>query len=536
MSQATTPPSEPGKPMSPWAPFAHRAFTMLFIAQFISNVGTWMHTVGAQWYLVEETGSPALVAAVNTATTLPVIFLSLLAGVAADLINRKWLLLWTTVAAMAVAAFLTFLTFVGELNALLLLGLTLLLGATAATIGPAWQAIQPELVNRDELPVAASLATVTVNGARAVGPAIAGVIVATQGPAYVFALNTLSFGAVAVALLLWKRERVENVNHERLWAAVVMSARYVRSAPSVQRILLRTFLYTLPASALWALLPVAANTLLGAGADGYSLLLALIGAGAVSGVLVVPWMRERIHPTWLSVIAYSAFAVGNLGAALLPFAGAAAGAFIAGIGWILALTQVNAGMQLVLPGWIRARGMSVYLLVFMGTQAVGSLLWGVVSEFVGVQATLLLTAGLLFAAGLAAFLLPLPATIGTLDRTQAPLAGDGTSWTYDPAQRDQAVQVQIDYVVPLTDTEDFTSAMSRVRAARQRTGAYGWRLLDVTETESTRTYREVFRTASHREHELQHTLRWTGSDDALVRAARAFATEPVRVAHMPVRL
>ncbi|GAA3074414.1 MULTISPECIES: MFS transporter [Actinomycetes] len=520
----------------PWAPLARRAFLMLFIAQFISNVGTWMHTVGAQWYLVEETGSSALVAWVSTATTLPVIFLSIFAGVAADILNRRQLLLWTSVAAMVLAAVLTGLTFADLLTPLWLLGLTLLLGCTAAVIGPAWQAIQPELVSREELPAAASLATVTVNGARAIGPALAGIIVAAQGPALVFALNTVSFAVVALALLAWRRAPVATAHTERAAEAMIAGLRYIWAAPSIRRVLFRSLLFTFPASALWALLPVAASTLLDAGADGYSALLALMGAGAVAGVLINPWLREHFSSSALTWISCGLFGAGTAATVLLPFVGAAAGAFLAGVGWVIALTLVTAGMQLLLPAWVRARGMSVYLLVFMGAQAVGSFFWGVVSEAVGVRMTLLVTAGLLVVVAVTTLRWPLPATIGALDRTSVPLSSDQALWMPADEEADRPVEIQIEYTVALVDADAFEDAAAPLRLARMRTGARQWRLVEWERSPKHVVYRERFLTSSGRDHARQHSDRWTGSDAELVERLRSLSTRPVQVSHHIVRM
>ncbi|CBL57852.1 Hypothetical protein PFCIRM129_12145 [Propionibacterium freudenreichii subsp. freudenreichii] len=180
-------------------------FLMLFVAQLVSNIGSWMQSVGAQWFLVEQAGSPALVAWVQTAGTLPVLLLSLFAGVAADLVNRKRLLLTLSLVSAAIAVALTVVTAAGWLGPWELLGFTFILGCAAAIMGPAWQAIQPELVPREELPQASSLGSITVNGARAIGPAIAGIIVVASGPAMVFGINAVSFLAVALALVLWRR-------------------------------------------------------------------------------------------------------------------------------------------------------------------------------------------------------------------------------------------------------------------------------------------------------------------------------------------
>ncbi|SBN44786.1 MFS transporter [Propionibacterium freudenreichii] len=216
-------------------------FLMLFVAQLVSNIGSWMQSVGAQWFLVEQAGSPAL-----------------FAGVAADLVNRKRLLLTLSLVSAAIAVALTVVTAAGWLGPWELLGFTFILGCAAAIMGPAWQAIQPELVPREELPQASSLGSITVNGARAIGPAIAGIIVVASGPAMVFGINAVSFLAVAVAvavalaLVLWRRgTQQQPAVREQVLPGLLSGMRYVRSAPGIRRILIRCVLFAFPGCALW---------------------------------------------------------------------------------------------------------------------------------------------------------------------------------------------------------------------------------------------------------------------------------------------
>ncbi len=172
-------------------------FRTLWIAQFASNIGTWMQTVGAQWLLINH--SPVLVSLVQTASSLPIVLLALPAGAWADMVDRRRLLLSAQLAMLIAAGTLAAVTFAGAATPAVVLTLTFLLGCGNAVAGPAWQAIQPDLVDRSTLPQAAALNGVNMNLARAVGPALGGVIVAAAGPGWVFALNTLSFRVVATS-------------------------------------------------------------------------------------------------------------------------------------------------------------------------------------------------------------------------------------------------------------------------------------------------------------------------------------------------
>jgi MFS family permease len=289
-----TPKTTPAtRPVSAWAPFRdYPIFRALWIAQFASNVGTWMQTVGAQWLLVDR--SPLLVALVQTASSLPVVLLALPAGAWADLVDRRRLLLGAQVGMFLAAATLAAMTFLGAASPTVILALTFLLGCGNAVASPAWQAIQPDLVDRSVLPQTAALNGVNMNLARAIGPALGGIIVAASGAGWVFALNALSFVGIAAVVASWRApERVDAGSRERLVEALRAGGRYVRHALIVRRLLYRAILFIPAASAVWALLPVVAAANLGLGSAGYGLLLGMVGIGAVTGALVIPQLRAR---------------------------------------------------------------------------------------------------------------------------------------------------------------------------------------------------------------------------------------------------
>lgn len=512
----------------PWAPLRHTAYRMLFGAQFVSNIGTWMQTVGAQWFVVQNAHSPALVAWVQTADTLPVLLLSLIAGAAADLVDRRRLLIVLSLVSVIIAAGLTVITFAGLLGPWSLLGLTFLLGCTAALTSPAWQAVQPELVPREELPQAASLGTVTVNGARAIGPAVAGVIVAASGPAVVFALNTLSFLAVTTALLAWHRSSPQRAGAERAVPGIIAGIRYVRSAPGVRRILLRCALFAVPASALWALLPTAAHQLMGTGSGGYSALLALLGVGAIIGALMISIIRRLLSRSMILISSALLFGLGTFAAGWWPLPVTMICSVAAGLAWMMTLTTLNATMQLSLPPWVRARGLASYLLIFMGSQAVGSFLWGIVADRVGVRWALTVAAGLLILVALSVIMLPVLTASGSLDRTIVPLAS-GEPTLFLGSDQQTPIAVRIHYRVGPGERAAFTAAMRDLRRSRERTGAVRWRLL--RNGDDDHDFVEEFSVASVHEHQLQHTDRWTGYDAELYHRVLELVAAPPQVTH-----
>jgi MFS family permease len=393
---------------STWAPLKIGVFRGLFLAALTSNIGTWMQTVGAQWFLVERHASATTIALVQTASLSPTLILALFAGALADRVDRRRLLIALQVYAAAAAAVLTAITVAGVLNPLSLLSLLFAIGCAAAMTTPAWQAIQPELVPRAQFPAAASLSGVTVDAARAIGPPIAGLLVAAAGPEAVFAINAVSFVAVVAALVAWKRPPAMPVAaREPLSQSVVTGIRYVRDSTAVRRILLRAALFGFPVSALWALLPLAASQHWHLRAIGYGAVLGTVGVGAVLGVLVMSRLRAACSANALLIVAALVDAGGLLAAAYLPLAAGVVVLLLSGVAWIATLTTLTIAAQLSLPQWVQARGVAMYLVVLIGAQALGALVWGFVASRFGLTASLTAAAVLLIGTAVSMVVLPL---------------------------------------------------------------------------------------------------------------------------------
>jgi MFS family permease len=522
----------PASPVSAWAPLRSRIYRTLFLAQLVSNIGLWMQTVGSQWFLVEHGSSATVVALVQTASLLPTLVLALPAGGLADLLDRRRLLIVVTTYTALVAAATTYLAYADILSPIMLLGTTFLLGCGSALSAPAWQAIQPELVPAEQIPAASALGGVTVNGARAIGPALGGVIVAAAGPAAVFALNAASFVVIIAALVWWRRPAEDKgVDHERLGRSMMTGVHYMQSAPIVRRILLRSAVFAFPASALWALLPLASSQHLGFGASGYGMILGVLGVGAVTGVALFPRLRRRFGANTMLAISAVSYALGVVAVAILPIWIVVPALLLSGAAWIGTLTTLNASIQLSLAHWVRARGMSIYLLVFMGSQALGSFVWGVIASHAGYAAALVISAVLLVAAGASVAILPLHAATGTLPR------GVSTAWPtptviFEPDPEDGPVVISVTYRVALDEQDAFDHAMSAVGIARRRTGGYSWGLYRDSADAELRI--EQFTASSWAEFERQHRDRWTDSDHALITDALSHTRDgrPEREQHV----
>ncbi len=383
-------------------------FRGLFIAALTSNIGTWMQTVGAQWFLVERKASPTAVALVQTASLTPTLLLALFAGALADRVDRRWLLIVVQAYAAVATAVLTALTVAGVLDTASLLVLLFAIGCAAAVTTPAWQAIQPELVPREQLRSAASLGGLAVDLARAVGPPIAGLLVAWAGAEWVFAINAVSFVAVIAALLAWKRTPSAPVTErEPLGQSVLAGIRYIRDSPSMRRILVHAAFFAFPASALWALLPVVASQQFHLRAIGYGTVLGTVGVGAVIGAIVMTRLSAALSANAVLTIAAMVAAAGLLAAAYLPLGVAVVLLLLAGVAWIATLTTLTVAAQTALPESLRARGLAIYLVVLIGSQALGSLVWGVVAAQYGLVTSLTASAVLLVVAAASVIVLPL---------------------------------------------------------------------------------------------------------------------------------
>src|SRR5215510_99164 len=297
LQQAKGPPpgSDAVEATSVWSPLGEPIFRALWIATVASNIGTWMQDVGESWLMVSLTTSPMLIALVETAGSLPIVLLALPAGALADVVDRRRLLLITQGWMLVSAAAMGLLTLAGMATPWLLLVLTFTLGLGTAMNGPAFQAILPEIVPRQEIPAAVTLAGVAVNVSRAVGPALGGLLVAAAGPGVVFLLNAVSFLGVMGVIYRWQRAPQQStMPPEHVFGAMRAGLRYVRHAPEFLAALIRTAAFILCASALWALLPLQARHALGLGSFGYGILLGCIGAGAVTGAAFLPKVRQKI--------------------------------------------------------------------------------------------------------------------------------------------------------------------------------------------------------------------------------------------------
>ena len=376
---------------SAWSPLREPLFRALWIASVASYVGTWMQNLGTGWLMASLTASPMMVGLVQAATTLPVFLVILPAGALADMVDRRRFLLLSQAWMVVAAAALGVLTVFGMVSPWSLVLLTFALGFGAVMNDPAWQAITPETVSSNRLHAAVALNSAGYNAARALGPALGGLVIAAAGSAVAFLLNAASFFGIIIFLYRWKR-----VPHEvpepakRLRQALAVGFRYARGSPTVRAVLVRTGIFSLFASVIWALLPLVARP---HGPVGYGLLLGFFGLGALAGAVLLPGLRRAFSCDALVVTATVLFAFVTFAMAkLAAFGWLCAVLFVGGMCWIAIIATLNVTAQIMCPAWIRARTLSMYLLALQGGMAAGSALWGAVASRFGLPGAFLVAA------------------------------------------------------------------------------------------------------------------------------------------------
>lgn len=514
---------------SPWSPLGETAFRALWLATLITNLGGWMQAVGAAWMMTSLTSSPLWIALVQSAGSLPIFLFALPAGAMADIFPRRHLLLVSNLLLLVAMAALAAFTFAGHITPTILLAFTFAVGFGEALAGPAFQAIVSELVPESELVAAVSLNSVGVNLARAVGPALGGLTLARWGGGITFLLGSLSFIVVLIVLARWHESPKRTVlPAERFVGALYAGVRYLRYSSELQTVAIRTGAFVISASALWALLPVVVREE-GRGPSAYGILLGALGVGALIGGTILPGLRKRFSLDSLVGGATIAFGAATLVSAFLPpFPMLIFMMLLGGTGWIALVSSLNVATRMVVPNWIQARAIAVYLLVFQGGLAIGSIAWGVLATRLGLRAALVIAG--------TALLLTVPlAMTHSLKRGQrldVDLIAQWPEPQFSPGLQQQSapVLVTVEYQIAPERYEEFRREMAGLELFRRRNGALQWGLF--ADPRIPGTYLEEFLVESWLEHERQHE-RVTVSDAQLqdrIWALHAGAGRP-RVVH-----
>ncbi|GAB3512556.1 MFS transporter [Spirosoma knui] len=511
------------KPPTIWQAFQVGMFRAIWIAAFVSNIGTWMQNTAGVWLITTLSDSSVLVALMQTATSLPVFLLSVPAGVIADLLDRRKLLLITQLFMAVAASILAITTLLGLSTSVSVLFLTFLLGIGAAFNAPAWQTVASEMVPRNLLPAALTLNGVSINAARAVGPAVGGLIIAYYSPGYVFLLNSLSFLGTCWVLYQWKRtDTPSNLPSENFVSALRAGIRYVQFSPSIHAIMIRASAFTFGGSALWALLSLVIARKFHLNASAYGAMLSCLGAGAVTGALLMDHIRQMLSTNKRIIVGLIGFSLATVALGVLPSVTFLYPMmYVAGVSWLLTLTSFNVSVQLHLPKWVQARVLSIYLLVFQGGMAFGSLVWGSVASRFSLETALLMAAAWLLVSTLLVF--PFP-----IRQSERLNLSPASPWT-DPEDHAQVspdegpVIVMIEYRIDPAMLSSFLRAVEQLKRIRLRDGAL--RVGVFTDIAQPTRQVEFFMVASWAEHLRQHQ-RFTQEDVAIERMVKQFHLGP----------
>ncbi len=489
---------------SPRAAFRHRAFTVIWIATVVSNIGTWMYNAASGWLMVSLNSDALLVSLVQVATSLPMFLFALAAGALADIFDKRRFLIGVEAGTTLLSAIFAAMVEFGHVTPGTLLLFMFLIGAGGALSAPAWQSVVPQLVPAQDLAPAVAANSVGINISRAVGPALAGTIIGLAGIAAPFWLNALSNLGVIGALLWWRAPLTgaSRLPAERFASAMRMGFRHARHNPHLRATLIRAVAFFLFASAYWALLPLVARNQIAGGPALYGVLLGAIGAGAVGGAFALPWAKSRLGPDLMVVAATVGTAVSLVlfGLARVPIVALVA-SILAGASWIAVLASLNVSAQVALPDWVRGRGLAIFVTVFFGSMTLGSGVWGEIADIAGLPLTHFIAA--------AGALLAIPLTRRWKLQTGAGVdLTPSMHWpvpvvTHEIESDRGPVLVTVEYrLTSEKDRNAFLTALERLAHERRRDGAYAWGVFE--DTAENGRFLETFLVESWIEHLRQH--------------------------------
>jgi predicted MFS family arabinose efflux permease len=476
-SDSAAPPTQPVR--SRWGAFGYLAFTVIWTASVVSNVGTAMFDTASGWLITGLNASPVAVSLVQVAVSLPLFLFTLPAGALADVIDSRRLLIAVETAILAVSAIFALLVSLHLVSPALLLATTFLLGLGGALTSPAWGSTVPLLVSKDDLDGSTSANSVGFNLGRAIGPAIGGGAIAEFGISFPFWVFVASNVGIVAALLWWRvpRRSNESLPAERLVSAVRAGLRHSANNQLLRATLARVLAFFPFACSYVALLPLVARQQTHQGPEFYGILLGAIGVGSVLGSLALKWLKAELGPDRLVAAASvaAAVALAMFGLAREPVTAVSA-CLLAGAAWTVVLTKLYVSAQVALPDWARGRGLAVFLTFIFGATTIGSAFWGKFSAEFGLPAAYFVSA--------AAVILAIPLTRPwKLQNGEALDLSPALHWRMPVVARkienDRGpVLVVAEYRVAPENRSAFLSAVDALGHARRRDGAYAWGLYE----------------------------------------------------------
>jgi len=376
-----TVPVDPVKPGGTFAPFRYPAFRAIWIANLWSALGAMIQSVGAAWMMTDLSHSHGMVALIQASSTIPIMLLGVPAGAIADNFDRRRVMLAAQIGMLIASTLLALLTWQDLVTPYVLLGLTLAIGMGTALNSPAWHASVRHQVGPRDLPQAISLNTIAFNLARSVGPALGGLLISIWDMSLAFALNAVSYIGMIVVLWRW-RPGVEAPVRKPMLQAIAIGLRYCAGAPSIRKLLLRGFVLGFGVAGYQALVPsVVRDQLHGTELD-FGLMLGAFGIGSIiAAFFIAParrrWGSENVVTAAMLCFVVAEFVLAQAHILIVTVPGA----FIAGAGWVSALTTINVAMQMRSPEAILGRCLSIYQAATFGGMTLGSWLWGHLADW-----------------------------------------------------------------------------------------------------------------------------------------------------------
>ena len=487
-----------------WTALRNPAFRRLWIASVLSGVCVSAHDTAATWMMNTLTSSMFLISLMSTVASLPFFLFTLPAGSLADMVDRKKLLCTMNLWLAICAGSLSVLGLMGLLNPYLILACVFLIGVGFAFNAPAWSALVPEVVTKDELASAVTLGGLQMNLCGIIGPAAAALALVHLGANLVFAMNAACFLLVIAAVAQWRRlEKQAKAPLENFFESFVSAIRYVRYAPGIQVVLARNILFALFISVIPALLPVIALKKVLMSSSDLGLLFTSMGVGSVlCAIVLIPRARARFSPNTLTILASVLLAVVFVLMAVvrqIPLFMGVAG--LAGVAWTMAASELWVAGQRAMPPWARGRMNATHIMLSQGGMALGGLVWGGSAASLGVTFALMAAAVLLLSSLALAFPLSIDFT-GKLNFDPGAPISQYHSVLHVPHPDDGPVAIAMDFQIEAVNRVRFLELMREVRLMHLRNGAFSWRLdEDLAECHNFRLEMLV---ASWSEHLLQH--------------------------------
>jgi MFS family permease len=513
-------------------PLRNGAFRQLWLATVVGWLGTWLQNTGAGWLMTSLAPQPLIVAAVQAATIMPVFLFAIPGGALADIVDRRIFLIGTQVWTITAATLLAVLTLSGGMTAEWLLVLTFAIGIGSALTQPAWSAVVPELVPREDMVQAIALNGIGYNLTRAVGPALAGFLILIGGSSLAFSLYAVSITAVIAALVAWKRNsrHFTGLPREHFVAAMRAGMRFVRNTPAVQAAMVRTICYAIPASAPWALLPLFVRRDLALGAGMYGVILGMMGIGGVTSGMLLPFVRARLSRgntvILCSLLSSAGMAIVGVSNHWLP---ASLGMLLFGLGWTSAFATIQAAAQLVCPSWVRARALSIFQLAQNGALTLGSFGWGWVGGQIGISHTFMAACGvglvlMVFAKFFSIEAIVRPAATGPAEPALLP---EAPAPEFVPLLRNARGRIMemAHYRVETAQRSAFLKLMNEVHHVRGRAGAVFWQLYD--DVAHPEGWVEVWSMESWTDH-LREVVRLSDDDRRILAAVAVYQHDAER--------